>query len=135
MLAAQTGRLMRRMLEMESFCKENGGSLMQQKNFIPCPSGLTLRVVGGKWKAPILLSLHEAHRPLRFTEIKRALPGITPRMLSRRLRELEAQGILSRNIRQVKPPRVEYAMTEHGSTLHAVLVALSRWGKANGWSE
>jgi len=102
---------------------------------VPCSAGPTLRVVGGKWKAPILWSLYKAHRPLRFAEIKRALLGITPRMLSRRLLELEAQGILSRNIRRIKPPRVEYAMTEHGRTLHAVLVALCRWGEANGWSE
>jgi DNA-binding HxlR family transcriptional regulator len=91
--------------------------------------------VGGKWKTPILWSLYKAQRPLRFVELKRSLPRISQRMLSRQLRELEVQGILSRNIRQVKPPRVEYAMTEHGRTLHAVLIALCRWGKANGRSE
>lgn len=95
-----------------------------------CPMEVTLDVIGGKWKGIILGLLAEKTR--RFTEIKRELPDITQRILTLQLRELEADGIISRTIYQEVPPRVEYALTEFGRTLKPILLAMHEWGERYG---
>mgnify|MGYP001561346076 CR=1 FL=1 len=110
---------------------EKTGRHEKSKSALPpqcgCSIDRTLEVIGGKWKASILWRLTEAKRPVRFAELKRALPEITQRMLTRQLRELESHGIIYRNVYPVVPPRVEYSMTDTGKTLIPVLDAMHRW--------
>jgi DNA-binding HxlR family transcriptional regulator len=91
-----------------------------------CPVEATLDVIGGKWKGVILYKLLE--RPRRFSELKRELPTITQRMLTLQLRELEADGLVHREIYKEVPPRVEYSLTEFGKTLEPILLAMLTWG-------
>jgi DNA-binding HxlR family transcriptional regulator len=90
----------------------------------------TLDIVGGKWKVPLLWLLW--HRKQRFNELRQALPDITQHMLTASLREMEADGLVSRAVFAEVPPRVEYALTEQGRSLESVLIALGEWGKKAG---
>ena len=76
------------------------------------PFGYTLSVIGGKWKMVIMFVLVE-HDVMRYSELKRAIPGITHKMLSAQLKELEADGIVTRTEYQQVPPKVEYAQAAH----------------------
>lgn len=96
---------------------------------VPCPIELALDVMGGKWKAVILYRL--SGRVVRFTALKRELCRITQRTLTQQLRELEADGLVSRRIFAEVPPRVDYALTEKGETLLPALNALRLWSEAN----
>ena len=96
------------------------------ENFPGCPVEATLTYLDGKWKGVILFHLMD--RTLRFNELRRHLPAITQRMLTKQLRELEDSGLISRTVYPVVPPRVEYAMTPLGATLKPVIRALAAWG-------
>lgn len=85
----------------------------------------TLDVVGGKWKLVILTTLMEDKR--RFKELAREI-GISPRILSKELQELELNKLVSRTVCDTRPITVEYAITRHGQTLNKVLSALRDWG-------
>lgn len=89
----------------------------------------TLSVLGGKWKLLILWQL--VNRPYRFNELRRAIAGVSQHMLTTQLRELESQGVISRTIYPEVPPRVEYALTEHGKSLRSVMEALAEWGQVH----
>lgn len=91
-----------------------------------CPVESTLKVLGGKWKVLILFHLNGDRK--RFSELRRSIPGITEKMLSQQLRELESDGVIHRKVYPVVPPKVEYSMTKHGKTLQPVIGAMSRWG-------
>lgn len=91
------------------------------------PVAVTLRVIGGKWKPLILWVLRE--ETLRFGEIKKQITGITQKMLTQQLRELEADGIVSRQVYPEVPPRVEYTITSYGKTLQPVLQSMCTWGE------
>ncbi|WP_394147091.1 winged helix-turn-helix transcriptional regulator [Shewanella atlantica] len=91
-----------------------------------CPVEATLEVIGGKWKGVILH--HLLSKTTRFNELRRLMPEITQRMLTKQLRELEADGIISRKVYPQVPPKVEYSMTEYGNTLAPVIEALQSWG-------
>ncbi|SFC26258.1 DNA-binding transcriptional regulator, HxlR family [Parapedobacter composti] len=86
----------------------------------------TLDVVGGKWKLVLLTVLQHGKR--RFKELSREV-GISPRILSKELQELEMNGLISRTVRNTKPITVEYALTPYSETLSDVLEALHRWGQ------
>ncbi|MBI1785454.1 helix-turn-helix transcriptional regulator [Candidatus Sumerlaeota bacterium] len=86
-----------------------------------------LRVIGGKWKPLILWHVMDGKK--RFGELRRLIPGITPKMLTQQLRELEKDGMVHRKVYAEVPPRVEYTLTEFGATLRPVLDMLCRWGK------
>ncbi|WP_074866230.1 winged helix-turn-helix transcriptional regulator [Atopomonas hussainii] len=101
--------------------------LKAQDKTYSSPMELTLEVVGGKWKSLLVYHLMEA--PLRFSELRRQVPGITEKMLTQQLRELERDGIVSRTVFPEVPPRVEYVATEHGRTLKPVLEAMCHWGR------
>ncbi len=92
-----------------------------------CPVNITLRVIGGKWKLPILWYLQQGTK--RYSELQRHLTNITPKMLAQQLRDLEEEGIVERTVYPVVPPRVEYALTPYGRTLDATIEALGKWGK------
>lgn len=92
-----------------------------------CPVVNTLDIIGGKWKVLILYYLNEETR--RFNELQRLLAGITQRMLTLQLRELENDGIVHREVYLQVPPKVEYSLTEFGRTLMPVIEAMHRWGE------
>lgn len=92
-----------------------------------CGIGPAFDVVGGKWKALILWEMDA--RPQRFGELKRAVPGISEKMLIQQLRELEADGLISRKAFPEVPPRVEYSLTRFGTSLNAALAPLADWGE------
>jgi DNA-binding HxlR family transcriptional regulator len=94
-----------------------------------CPVEITLGVIGGKWKAMILFHLQQG--PARFNVLRRLIPGVTQRMLTQHLRELEADGIVTRTVLQVVPPHVEYAISPLGETLGPILDAMAQWGLGN----
>ncbi len=91
-----------------------------------CPVGATLELIGGKYKALILW--HLAEGKLRFSELKKAVAGATPKMLTQQLRELEASKLIHREVFPVIPPKVEYSLTELGHSLMPVLVSMRDWG-------
>lgn len=100
---------------------------METKSFDPsCPIGATMKVLNGKWKIWILFMLSE--KTMRFSELQRLKPGLTPRMLTTHLRELEEHGIIIRKVYPVVPPKVEYSLSEIGKTLTPVLDQLQAWG-------
>lgn len=96
------------------------------KNFPGCPVEATLSYLDGKWKGVILFHLMEG--TLRFNALRRRLPSVTQRMLTKQLRELEESGLISRTVYPVVPPHVEYALTPLGLTLKPVIRALAAWG-------
>lgn len=98
----------------------------ETKKLNACPAESTLRLLDGKWKLNIIYRLDEAN-VLRFGELKRLLPGITQRMLTAQLRELEERGVIARKVYPVVPPKVEYSLTELGKSLRPVLDALRKW--------
>jgi len=92
-----------------------------------CPAEFTLKVIAGKWKVLIVWHLMSGTR--RFNELRKCLPAITPRMLTRQLRELEADRVLLRKIYAEIPPRVEYTLTPRGRTLNAIVNEMCKWGR------
>lgn len=91
-----------------------------------CPVEACLAVVGGKWKGVILFHLLGGTK--RFNELMRLMPDVTQRMLTRQLRELEADRIVTRKVYPEVPPKVEYSLTEFGRTLEPILKSLQKWG-------
>lgn len=87
---------------------------------------LATAVIGGKWKTTILF--HLAREALRFGALRRAVEGVSEKVLTQQLRELESHGVIARRVEQTVPPRVEYSMTPHGRTLCAVIEAMAAWG-------
>lgn len=91
-----------------------------------CPVGTTLDLIGGKYKALILW--HLAEGTLRFSQLRKAVPNATPKMLTQQLRELEGDELIHREVYPVIPPKVEYSLTELGRSLLPILVAMRDWG-------
>ncbi|HEY5601850.1 MAG TPA: winged helix-turn-helix transcriptional regulator [Gammaproteobacteria bacterium] len=91
-----------------------------------CPVEACLEVIGGKWKGVILFHLLGGTK--RFNELRRLMPAVTQRMLTRQLRELEADQIVERIVYPEVPPKVEYSMTAFGRTLEPILQTLQKWG-------
>ena len=86
----------------------------------------TMNVLNGKWKLPIIGSLLYGKK--RFKELEREIPKITPRMLSKELKDLEVNSIVTRTVYNTTPVTVEYELTESGNTLNTVLDAMIAWG-------
>ena len=91
-----------------------------------CPVEATLEVIGGKWKGIILF--HLLNGTMRFSELQRAAGTVTQRMLTKQLRELETDGLISRTVYPVVPPKVEYSMTDKGRSLQPIILAMRDWG-------
>jgi DNA-binding HxlR family transcriptional regulator len=91
-----------------------------------CPVEVTQTVIGGKWKSVILHFLLGGTK--RFGDLRRQFPGITQRMLTLQLRELEAHGVIDRKVYAEVPPKVEYSLTEFGRTLQPILEMMNTWG-------
>jgi DNA-binding HxlR family transcriptional regulator len=88
-----------------------------------------LRFIDGKWKGVVLYHLFE--RTHRFNEIHRRLPDVTQRVLTHQLRELEADGLITRKVYPQVPPKVEYSLTALGRSLEPVIASLKAWGDAH----
>ena len=97
---------------------------------IDCPAERAVYFLGGKWKIRILFSLLQ-RKKMRFGEIKKVLKTITQQMLSKQLKELEADGIVNRKVIQIMPPNVEYSLTEFGLSVMPILKSFSEWNKKN----
>ena len=98
-----------------------------ENNAHPCPVTVALSVIGGKWKVIILWHLQDGVK--RFGELQKLVKGISQKMLTQELRDLEGAGLVSRKVYPVVPPKVEYSLTETGWSLEPVLKQLCEWGK------
>lgn len=92
-----------------------------------CPVEAAMDVIGGKYKAQIVYELIKGTK--RYNEIQKAMPQATPRMLSKQLKELEADGVISRMLYPVVPPKTEYSLTDLGQTLVPIVESLCKWGE------
>jgi DNA-binding HxlR family transcriptional regulator len=91
-----------------------------------CPMAPIVELFSGRWKTEILWRLEDT--PIRFNQLRRLIPGISQKMLSQQLRQLERDGLVHREHYPEIPPRVEYSMTPLGKTLQSVFAELGRWG-------
>ncbi len=108
-------------------CSEAGGSHKT------CPIFLTLGLIANKWAIQLLYNLlHADKKTLRFSQLQKALTGISQRELSKHLREFEKSGIVNRKVYPQVPPRVEYTLTDLGSSLFEPIDALSSWAEKYG---
>lgn len=109
--------------------KKNGASGMEQhseckKNLLPVKDALD--ILSGKWKLPIIIALTFDNK--RFKEMHREIEGITPKMLSKELKELEVNQLVKRTVYDTLPVTVEYSLTTYGKSLHKVIEELRNWG-------
>ena len=100
-------------------------------HFPECPIRNVIARIGDRWSILILLTLEPAKQPMRFKEIQQAIPEISQKMLTRTLRDLEADGLVIRHAYAEVPPRVEYELTNRARTLTPHLTALVQWAAAN----
>lgn len=99
--------------------------LNKQNAIIQCPVTYTLTKIGGRWKPIIIFSLLSGKK--RYSELKRAIPTITEKMLIQHLRELETDNLIERTVMPVVPPHVEYCLTDAGMELSPVMKAMVDW--------
>lgn len=95
-----------------------------------CPVRNIIARFGNKWAFLVLLTISEYH-VIRFNELRRAIPDVSSRVLSGTLRILEADGLISRKVYPEVPPRVEYRLTEIGSSLIPIIMQLTEWAQEN----
>ena len=108
-------------------CNIKDGIIMLTKEELPaCPVATTVQLIGSKWKLLIIRNLRA--RPWRFNELRKDLEGISQKVLTDSLREMEADGIVTRTIYPEVPPHVEYALSPLGETLGPILDAMAKWG-------
>ncbi|QYR21052.1 helix-turn-helix transcriptional regulator [Paenibacillus sp. sptzw28] len=99
----------------------------QLKRKYNIPAEATIEVIGGKWKTLILC--HLSYGPKRTSELKKAMPDITQKMLTQQLRELEEDQLILRTVYNQVPPKVVYEMTEIGESLQSILDQMCEWGE------
>lgn len=102
--------------------------MLTKEEMPACPVATTVALIGSKWKLLIIRNL--LARPWRFNELKKALEGISQKVLTDSLRSMEADGIITRTVYPEVPPRVEYALTELGKSLKPILDSMRAWGEA-----
>jgi len=108
-------------------CNIKEGIIMLAKEELPvCPVATTVQLIGSKWKLLIIRNLRA--RPWRFNELRKDLEGISQKVLTDSLREMEADGIITRTVYPEVPPRVEYTLSPLGETLGPILDAMAQWG-------
>jgi DNA-binding HxlR family transcriptional regulator len=96
------------------------------KEQVACPVETTLALLGNKWKVLILRELFTGTK--RFGELSRGVPGISQKMLTQQLRQMEQDNLVQRKVYAEVPPRVEYSLTEVGRSLSPILDAMHKWG-------
>lgn len=99
-----------------------------KKLYTNCPIEITLSLIGDKWKILIIRDLLTGTK--RFGELKKSLIGVSQKMLTANLREMENDGLIARKVYPVVPPKVEYSLTQLGLSLQNVLTSLQEWGKS-----
>lgn len=100
---------------------------MKTKDELPdCPVATTVQLIGNKWKLLIIRNLLD--RPWRFNELHKNLDGISQKVLTDSLRQMEADGIITRTVFPEVPPRVEYALSELGESMRPILASMQEWG-------
>ncbi|HKU96075.1 MAG TPA: helix-turn-helix domain-containing protein [Vineibacter sp.] len=100
---------------------------MRHKAEDSCGFAAALEAVGGKWKTSLIWELHLG--PHRFAALRRRLPGISEKVLAQQLRQMEADGLITRRVYAEVPPHVEYAITPLGMSLNDAVSVMSSWGK------
>ena len=100
--------------------------MIKREELPECPAATTIELIGSKWKLLILRNLLQ--RPHRFNELKRSLEGISHKVLASSLRSMEDDRIIMRRVYDIKPPKVEYSLTELGMTLKPLLSEMESWG-------
>jgi len=95
-----------------------------------CPTRAVLEVIASKWTMLVLVALEDG-RPMRFTELRRRLDGVTQKVLTSTLRSLEREGLLARTVYPTIPPRVEYQLTALGREVGTLLQHITDWSQAN----
>jgi DNA-binding HxlR family transcriptional regulator len=106
--------------------KESSTNQENKRILNVCPVTFTLEKIGGRWKPLILYNLSQG--TLRYAPLKRAIPAITEKMLIQHLRELEADNLITREVKPVVPPHVEYSLTDLGRSLGNLLDEIANWG-------
>ena len=97
-----------------------------KKNFPPCPVATCFQLFGNKWKIYIIQQLVE--QPFGFNALQRAIPGISQKVLSSNLKEMEAAGLITRTVIPETPIRTEYALSELGESLMPIIDSMVEWG-------
>lgn len=95
-----------------------------------CRVATTMEMIIGKWKIAIMLNLIH-YGTMRFSQLQHVMPGVTQKVLTSQLRDLEQEGIVKRVVYPQVPPKVEYSMTEYGMSLQTILETMHEWGKAH----
>lgn len=106
---------------------------MNSEVFEKCPLQKMLESIGGKWKLLIIFNLKQ-YDVVRFGRLGRMLPGISQKVLTSQLRELETDGFVHRQVYAEVPPRVEYSLTDKGQSLYPVLDSMALWAGEH-WDE
>lgn len=101
----------------------------KKERIFHCPVEATLSVICGKYKPIILYDL--IGKTLRFSELRRLIPQATQKMLTQQIRQLEADGLVHREVYPVVPPKTEYSLTPYGETLIPILMVMCDWGNAH----
>ena len=91
---------------------------------------VALQVLEGKWTLPILWQLRQG--PQRYGDLRRVIPEISDKLLTQRLRDLERDGLVLRQVTPARPPQVSYSFSDHGLTLIPVIQSLCAWGQEHG---
>lgn len=101
--------------------------MLTREELPECNVATTVQIIGSKWKILILRNL--LSRPWRFNELRKSLDGVSQKVLTDSLRQLEADGIVSRMVYPEVPPRVEYSLMDIGESMRPILSAMETWGK------
>ena len=102
--------------------------MLTKEEMPACPVATTVQLIGSKWKLLIIRNLMQ--RPLRFTELRRDLEGISQKVLTDSLRSMEEDGIITRTVYPEVPPRVEYALSELGESMRPIIEDMAAWGES-----
>lgn len=101
--------------------------MLKREELPECDVATTVQIIGNKWKLLIMRNL--LMRPWRFNELRKSLDGVSQKVLTDSLRQLESDGIILRTVYPEVPPMVEYSLTELGESMRPVLSAMGDWGK------
>ena len=100
--------------------------MLTKEELPPCPVATTLMLIGNKWKIFVIQQLMD--KPFRFSELRRAIPGISEKVLTDNLRTLEKDGLITRTVFPEIPPHTEYALSDLGETMRPIIESMATWG-------
>ncbi len=116
-------------MESKISTDSKGRKVVQQPCNEPCPIERGMRIIGGKWKGSILWHLKD--EPVRFNDLTRQLGGASKKMVDQRLKEMEATGLVKREVISTRPIAVTYEITQFGKTALSILEELKNWTEQN----